>query len=85
MRPNACFLEILVKAEQAPIQRGVYMQIELILWEAALNDLFHCLAVWESQRTVIGLLKFPLSLTTFFSCIAHPVPESDEELGLMAI
>ena len=57
------------------------MQAELILWEAALNGLFNRQAVWECQRAVISLLNF----TTLFSLIAHPVPESDEELGLMAI
>ena len=85
MCPYACFLEILAKVEQAPIQRGIYMQTELVLREEALNDLFHRLAVWECQRAVISLLKFLLNFTTLFSLIAHPVPESDEELGLMAI
>ena len=32
MCPYAWFLEILIKVEQAPIQRGVYIQIECILW-----------------------------------------------------
>ena len=81
----ACFLEILSKVEQTPIQRGIYIQTEWILWETALNHRLHRPAVRECQRAVISLLKSLVNSAAFFSCITPPIPESDEELGLMAV
>ena len=78
----ACFLEILSKVEQTPIQRGIYIQTEWILWETALNHRLHRPAVRECQRAVISLLKSLVNFAAFFSCITPPIPESDEELGL---